>query len=61
MNMTFYWKLEVPEQHEYSSWHQEDLITGDELKNVLLIGCEFVQEIPYELQTVWSHCLKVKI
>lgn len=27
------------EEHKDSGWHQEDLITGDELQDVLLIGC----------------------
>lgn len=32
----------IPEQHEHSGWHQEDLIAGNELQDVLLIGCQFV-------------------
>lgn len=36
------------EEHENSGWHQEDLVAGDELENVLLIGCKFVQEVSDE-------------
>lgn len=46
------------EEHEDSSWHQEDLIAGDELENVLLIGRELVQEVPNEQQTVRPHRVK---
>lgn len=48
----------LPEEHEDSSWHQEDLIAGDELENVLLIGRELVQEVPNEQQTVRPHRLE---
>lgn len=30
--------MSEPEEHENSSWHQEDLIAGNKLENVLLIG-----------------------
>lgn len=37
-------RVQVPEEHENSGWHQEDLVAGDELQDVLLVGCKFVQE-----------------
>lgn len=39
------YKRYLPEQHKNRCWHQKDLIAGDELQNVLLIGGKFVQEV----------------
>lgn len=46
------------EKHENSGWHQKDLITSDELKDVLLIGCKFVQEVSDEHQAAGAHRIK---
>lgn len=47
----------LPEEHEDSGGHQEDLITGDELEDVLLIGRHLVQEVPDEHQAARAHRL----
>lgn len=46
------------EEHENRGWHQEDLIAGDKLQDVLLIGRQFVQEAPNEHHAVWAHGIK---
>lgn len=51
----------LPEEHENSGWHQEDLIAGNELQDVLLIGCQFVQEVSDEHQAAGAHRLQGKI
>lgn len=53
--------VNLPEEHENSGWHQEDLIAGDELQDVLLVGCKFVQEVSDEHQTAGAHRLQRKI
>lgn len=47
----------LPEEHENSGWHQKDLVAGDELQDVLLIGGKFVQEISDKHQAVGPHRL----
>lgn len=49
-----------PEEHENSGWHQEDLIAGDELQDVLLIGCKLVQQVSDEHQAIGAHRLQRK-
>lgn len=46
------------EEHENSGWHQEDLVAGNELQDVLLIGCKFVQEVSDEHQAAGAHRVK---
>lgn len=46
------------EEHKNSGWHQEDLIAGDELQDVLLIGCKFLQQVSDEHQAVGPHSIK---
>lgn len=46
------------EEHKSCGWHQEDLIAGDELQDVLLIGCKFVQEVSDEHQAAGAHRIK---
>ena len=48
----------IPEEHEYGGWHEEDLIAGDELQDVLLVGRELVEEVPHEEKAIGAHCLK---
>ena len=48
----------IPEQHEDSSWHKEDLVAGDELQDVLLVSSELTEEIPHNHEAVGSHCLQ---
>lgn len=50
----------LPEEHENSGWHQEDLITGNELQDVLLVRCKFVQEVSNEHQAAGAHRLQRK-
>ena len=49
-----------PEEHENSRWHQEDLVTGDELQDVLLVGGQFVQKVSDEHQAARPHRLQRK-
>lgn len=51
-------RVQVPEEHENSGWHQEDLVAGDELQDVLLVGCKFVQEVSDEHQAAGAHRLR---
>lgn len=51
----------LPEEHKNSGWHQKDLIAGDELQDVLLIGSKFVQEVSDEHQAAGTHRLQRKI
>lgn len=51
----------LPEEHENSSWHQEDLIAGNELQYVLLVGCQFVEQVSDEHQTVGAQRLQGEI
>lgn len=46
------------EEHKNSGWHQKDLIAGDELQDVLLIGSKFVQEVSDEHQAAGTHRIK---
>lgn len=48
----------IPEQHKNGCWHQKDLIAGDELQDILLIGGKFIQEVSDEHQTVGSQRLR---
>lgn len=50
--------MHLPEEHESSGWHQEDLIAGNELQDILLIGCKFVQEVSDEHQAIGAHRLQ---
>ncbi len=60
-NKTLEGHVNSPEEHENSGWHQEDLIAGDELQDVLLVRCKFVQEVSDEHQAAWAHRLQIKI
>ena len=53
--------MHLPKEHKNSGWHQEDLIAGDKLQDVLLIGCKFVQEVSDEHHAVGAHRLQRKI
>lgn len=52
--------VNTPEEHEDGGWHQEDLVAGDELQDVLLVGRQFVQKVPDERQAVGAHGLKTQ-
>lgn len=43
------------EEHENCSWHEKDLIAGDELQYVLLICCKLIQQISDKHQAVGPH------
>lgn len=45
-------------EHENSGRHQEDLVAGDELQDVLLIGCKFIQKVSNEHQAAGAHRIK---
>lgn len=53
--------MHLPEEHENSGWHKEDLVAGDELQDVLLIGCKLVQEVSNKHQAAGAHRLQRKI
>ena len=48
----------LPEEHEDGGGHQEDLVTGDELQDILLVGRQLVQEVPYEAEAGGAHGLQ---
>ncbi len=50
--------MHLPKEHENSGWHQEDLVAGDELQDVLLVGCKFIQEVSDEHQAARAHRLQ---
>lgn len=46
------------EQHKNSCWHQEDLVAGNELEDVLLVGCQLVQEVSDEHHAARAHLIQ---